>query len=233
VHRKLIHCLVVLAFLFVTAEIMTSAQNTPKAATLRDEINSISVEATNEFRRQSDPLIPSGEVRGTMPVASSDLNRIATSTQSLVIQRLGRRPEFAAMKDYVAARFPSPPEPTGRDPLSGAPVVPVTEGRAYADGVVAFLNRLGTKQLAVNLDIVTVPDGAEVEFKTAAVAGPATRSDATLVNIYRGLYSFRVSKALFKSAIGQLNLVDDDRQRFECTLARADDAANESSCLRR
>ena len=112
-------------------------------------------------------------------------------------------------------------------------MVPATEGRGYADGVVAFLNRLGAKPLAVNLDIVTVPDGAQVELRTAAVAGPATRSDATLVNVYRGLYSFRVSKALFKPATGQLNLVDDDRQRFECTLARADDVTSESSCLRR
>ncbi len=212
-----------------------SAQNdaTTRNAALANEIKSISADATTEFRRQSDPLIPSGEVRGAKPVDSSDLNRIATTTQSALLQRFGRRQEFAAMKDYVAARFPSPPEPTGRDPLSGAPVVPANDGRAYADGVVAFLNRLGANPLAVNLDIVTLPAGAEVELRTAAVAGPATRSDATLVNVYRGLYSFRVSKAQFKPATGQLNLVDDDRQRFECTLARADDAASESSCLRK
>src|SRR2546430_16590717 len=93
-----------------------SGSTTPSLSALGDEINSISADVSTEFRRESDPLVPLDPQRGTKWLEPAALIRIAASTQNLLLKRLAARREFAAMKDYVALRFPSPPEPTGRNP---------------------------------------------------------------------------------------------------------------------
>jgi len=230
--KGLLVALVVLVTPLVRATVhQNSSVSTP--ATLDAEIREISSGATGFLQRRiDDTLRRDSGGRILERVDPGDLGRMGSDTQSFLMKRL-TRPEFAAMRDYVALQFPRSPTADHLDPALGIPAVSRPAALAYSEMVSAFVKRIGANPLAVTLEISSQPTGAMVDLRTAAVRGPESATNATLKNVYRGLYTFRVTKPTYKPAMGTLNLVDDDRPHLDCALALLSDLQSESSCRRR
>ena len=229
-------CLIAAGFAVLTASVSAASRQTPAGADARfldAEIKMVSSDADARLRKEIERTL--GETSGTRAtegIRPSSLGRMGSETQRFLMDRL-QRTEFAAMKDYVAIRFPRPPSPDHKDPVLGMPTVSRQAAVEYAEALAAFVKRIAANPLAVTLSITTVPADADVELRTAAVHGPRSRTNTTLKNVYRGLYKFRITKPLHKPAEGAVNLVDDDREHLDCTLALASDTHAESSCRRR
>jgi len=221
-----------------TAVSVASNQNAPSnsdTTSLEAQIKTISSEAAGVLQQGVDRALGgpgSGGTRIIEWIDPSSLARMGSDTQRFLMARL-QRPEFAAMKDYVALLFPRSPTADHLDPLLGSPAVSRPVAVEYSSAIAAFLKKIAGNPLAVTLNIITVPAEAEIDLRTAAVQGPRSRTNTTLSNVYRGLYKFRITKPLYKPADGTVNLVDDNRPHLECALALLDDARNESSCRRR
>ena len=230
------HIATVIIAVAATCVRVASGQNPPgsREPSVEAEFKAISSDAAGLLQREIDRTLnpDSGGGRNLQRIDPVSLARMGSDTQRFLMTRLNR-PEFAAMKDYVAHLFPRPPSADHVDPVLGTPAVSRPVAVEYSRAISALVKRLGANPLAVTLTVTSAPAEADIELRTAAVQGPRSRTNATLMNVYRGLYDFRMTKALYKPAVGKVNLVDDDRPNLECLLALAADAHNDSSCRRR
>ena len=216
----------------VFAAYMPQSENAQTNNMLLSELRRVTQQVAEDFRRETAVAVGPDSSRSVVLIESGTLATIASSAQTTLMDRL-TRPQFAAMKDYVALRFPTQVTPDTVDPVLGHPVVSRVKANAYVSEVKGFINRVSASPLAIDLTIRTNPPGAAINFKTTAVQGPTAYSDTTIMNVYRGLYSYTVTKTSFKPVSGSINLVDDDSSRFECTLVAESETRSESSCRRR
>lgn len=141
--------------------------------------------------------------------------------------------EYAGLRAYAERFYPTEP------PLDtvhwGPNRVPVTstEDATYAfAGANAFLGRLAEAgSRAMDLRVTSAP--AQAAFRIEAEGGGSVRATATdddLKNLYRGLYTYTVTRNGYKTVKAPLNLIDEDGRVLVCRLVKATDAADATPC---
>jgi hypothetical protein len=87
--------------------------------------------------------------------------------------------------------------------------------------VIDFFARLRRNVKAVNLSVVSMPDEAGVELKTALGKTRTTSTNSQFTNVFRGLYTYTVRKNGYKPVQQELNLIDEAGTTLTCKLYSA------------
>jgi hypothetical protein len=84
---------------------------------------------------------------------------------------------------------------------------------------------MASARLAVDLSVASEPDGAQVQLQAGEGGSAPLSIDTTcqLRNVWRGLYRMTVGKTGYKSAVLDLDLVNQGALSVSCVLAKAGD----------
>jgi hypothetical protein len=156
--------------------------------------------------------------------------------KSTLLAGIAEGPELEALRAYIELAFPEIEPSVIRqfDAKDGA-VVNVDLFYAVLQKVRAFVEKMGALDpLSLNLTIQTKPLGAKVTIRP--FLGTRTRgvlSDGEFRNLYRGLYVYTIERANYVALSGELDLVDDPRERLTCELVPESPLADrDGGCVR-
>jgi hypothetical protein len=213
-----------------------ASQSLQPVSSVDDELVRLCMEIGDRLDRHltSPRLNPPDDGRNpNRLVDPTSVAQMSSDIEQALLAGLATRPQFSALRDYVALNLPPPPRPDVLDPVLQTPRLSRDALKTYGASLNGFLGRLRTlRPLAIDITLKTIPSEADVELRTSAVTLPTSRSDTLLKNVYRGHYVVRVTKPKFKPATVILNLIDDSRPTLECLLATDHDEHNQSSCRR-
>lgn len=159
--------------------------------------------------------------QGAEVIALKDAEVLLATQKSTLLNGIADGPEFEALRSYIEVEFPEIEPSVIRqfDARDGA-VVNVDVFQAVVGKVRAFVENMGRLEpLSLNLRIQTRPLGAKVTIRP--FLGTRTLdvlSDGEFRNLYRGLYVYTIERANHVSLSGELDLVDDSRERLVCEL---------------
>jgi hypothetical protein len=170
------------------------------------------------------------------PIAFVEARRHLFEIRTTLLNKLQGDPGFDALRAYVELNFPDfAPDDVlqyGWAPEGG--VVAEASYESVLNSVRQFLRKLnGLSPLVVGVIFSTSPPGARVTIHP--VLGTRSRevlTDGEFVNVYRGLYEFRIVKAGFETFTGELDLVDDSRTAITCTIIKQSSTDSEPGCTR-
>lgn len=148
---------------------------------------------------------------------------------------------FAALRAYTEEFYPIP-----EDPLQVAYNTPphdrLTDSRGkvyfrslspYQSESVLFIRQIASLsepgQFAVDVTIDSEPDMADYEMSADGGAPLTTTTKNVLRNVYRGYYTYKLSKPGYKTIEGKLNLVDSGSE-LKCTLNKTTDPDGPHAC---
>jgi hypothetical protein len=150
------------------------------------------------------------------------------------------QPEFAGVKAYVNKFFPTllgvnSPSP---DLMVKASIrntrfshsfqeQQITEAmfKKIAERVEAFFAKLNKK--SVDLEIESVPDGATFVLTAQGGSRRTNDTNARITNVFRGIYTFQLSKDGYQSVSREVNLVDEAANNIVCKIY----ASQAGSCV--
>lgn len=163
------------------------------------------------------------------------LKEAVVSCKQLLMKELDQS-EFVGMKAYVERFFPSDvgkaKDGANLESIRGdgrsskrafAHAVQQSEiGEAEFNGVVqkveAFLSKLIANKRAVNLEVMSTPEGASFVLSAQGGASRSNDTNARVTNLFRGLYQFTLSKEGFRSVTREMNLVDESGTTIICKI---------------
>lgn len=165
------------------------------------------------------------EVRGWR---RSDVVKQRTSIKQQLINSLDRE-EYQGMRSYVNEYYPD-----NRSIVVKDGVVPADAGNPF-DDISIFLQKLHSERgLSRDITIQTKPDNAVFRIRpTAGGREWSTTSNSNINGIYRGLYTYSITKAGYKPINETLNLVDERVSNLNCQLHKINEAEGPNPCKRR
>jgi hypothetical protein len=140
--------------------------------------------------------------------------------------------ELAGLRAYVRVKYPPATElVVFRSPTFGSELVEPYSKEDVVSKALGFISDTRAKltnsqrrgKETINLDCKSEP--TEAKFELVAEGGTVREgtSDSTLSNVYRGLYTYKVTKAGYKTIQEHLiDLVNEDGTSLECRLHRDD-----------
>jgi hypothetical protein len=159
------------------------------------------------------------------PLGFEEARRYLFDLRLAILKQLEQSDELEALRSYVDLNFPD----LRREDVvqfSAAPEGGAVDKRTFdatVERVKSLVNTLrNLSPLAIRLRVTTIPDGATVTVKP--LLGSRTRqalSNGDFVNLYRGLYEYRITRSGYVPVEGELDLVDDPRDLLECSIAIA------------
>jgi hypothetical protein len=146
--------------------------------------------------------------------------------------------EFAGLRAYVTEFYKVPTyeslELAGRTVDAQTLITPQAKDDAFANPrrVVEKIESVANEsRLAINLRVNSQPEElAKYEMWPDQGQTRTTVTNNTLDGVYRGYYSYRVTKPGYKKIEDKLNLVDSDGRTLDCTLNKTDDSDGPSPC---
>jgi len=185
-------------------------------------------------RRVTDP---NGKSR-TVYSFSSMRKALVNSKTNLMAEL--DQPEFAGLKAYVSKSFPIAQVTTSQDSIIREPMlrtqlshrfldqqVEETEFKKIIAGVEEFFSKLSQNKKSVNLEVQSLPDGATFVFTAEGGNSRTNDTNARITNIFRGLYTFRLSKEGYRTISREVNLVDEAANTIVCKIY----ASQAGSCV--
>ena len=146
-------------------------------------------------------------------------------------------PEWAALRSYVAAQFPTPadlpivslPQRPPAAPLQG---IELTRAQNAFDRARALLTKVRSlAPLALSIAVTSMPDRATVRIEPFDGGNEKAALTIGSLVLRRGLYKYRVEKTGMKPMTGSLDLVDDTRLTLSCHMV-PDSSPQTSVCNR-
>jgi hypothetical protein len=144
---------------------------------------------------------------------------IAETNSRLVIALDGMK--LSAMSDYIQARLPNPRDihPSVRH----ADLIEASSAQKHFDALEASIRTASLAADDFSLDFEVSSSPRQASFSLSTVKKPGLYSaltDHTFFNLYRGEYTYTVSRDGYKVGTGPANLVDDPRMHLSCTLVQ-------------
>jgi hypothetical protein len=184
--------------------------------------------------------------RGIRPMASDETDPTCKGVSAFLADDVHRilditRREFTnaarevPLRDWVQVHLPAEPSSQSSPCFAGQRVIAgpeALETLAALDEVASALEKLATQQVSaqVSLSISSIPERATFVLKT--LDGTIIQTRATnerIDHLYRGLYSYSLTKPQHKPTEGQLDLMSKDTPTMRCQL-RPEQAAENSAC---
>jgi len=162
--------------------------------------------------------VPLEDFRRVLEAVGAELNPILT------------KPELAGMRAYVQRGLAGMEVETRN--TSWGPCVRERDARKVFESINQMFNRLQKlDKLKIDLAVITEPPEAKVQIVALGGGIPTiTTSNATITNLYRGIYTYRVEKAGYRMVEGPVNLVDERGTKLNCRLAGLADAGGSAHC---
>ncbi|WP_166839322.1 hypothetical protein [Rheinheimera pleomorphica] len=157
----------------------------------------------------------------------SDVVNQRTSIKKQLISSLDRE-EYQGMRSYVNKYFPDNQSIFSRDG-----VVPADAGNPF-DDISIFLQKLHSERgLSRDITIQTKPENAVFRIRpTTGGRERSTTSNSNINGIYRGLYTYSITRAGYKPINETLNLVDEQVSLLDCQLHKTSEAEGPNPCKR-
>jgi hypothetical protein len=151
-----------------------------------------------------------------------DLNAVRERTRTNVLAKVPT-PDIP-LKTYVGDQLPKPvPESAG--------FVSKENGETYLQAIenlLAKLTRMPTFRF--DLTVRSQPDRARFDLIPSVGSGTSTTTNDTLTNVYRGVYTYTVTKSQYKTLSFDIDFIDRSGTTLECQLLPVSDPSPGLPC---
>jgi serine/threonine protein kinase len=208
-------------------------------AVLRSQIDEAAMTAQNVMRERFSVIkpvvveLPKGN-HTTGYDADAVINALATGEGALT-QSLDAS-ELEGLRDYVNIMYPVPGVEALEKltSLDGRTIISErSKDSAFtnASQFIAKIHGLSEQgRLSIDLRVNSQPDQATYAMWPSSGSPRTTTTNNTVDNVWRGMYSYRLTKAGFKSIEDSINLVDGDGRTLDCLFHRTDERDGPHPC---
>jgi hypothetical protein len=171
---------------------------------------------------------------------TDEVKEVVLHSKERLLREL-RQAEFAGMRVYVEKFYPLVESSTTSnnsvslptDDLAGrdikflharrqARLLAEAQFNKIVSSVRSFHSKLRANKKAVDLDVVSTPDGAKFEFKAEGGESRTNDTNSRVTNIFRGWYTFTLTKEGLRPITREVNLVDDAVTSIVCKIYRTE-----------
>jgi hypothetical protein len=206
------------------------------AQTLSETVNEMNkVLAAGERLPKIEVLMPGQSIEA---FDADEVIRILGNGKRSLNAALGKKKEFAGLVAYVNEFYKIPTHESLQVRVrteNGQPLTsPDSKDAAFENArrVVKNIQKVANEsRLVINLTINSDPE-ERATYEMWPTQGQLTRTvtNNTLDGVYRGYYSYRVTKSGYKTIEGELNLVDRDGRTLDCTMNKTSDSDGPHPC---
>jgi hypothetical protein len=141
---------------------------------------------------------------------ADDVNGILTNTSREILKKLPAND--APLIHYVQAKIPKPVD-------NSKVLVSKSEAESKFGALQGLLRGLNAMpSFVLDLTINTSPSGAKFDLIPPVGSSSSVATNSILTNVYRGEYSYSISKKGYKSVSGTINFIERSGDVLECVL---------------
>lgn len=168
-------------------------------------------------------------------VLASDVHGILAMAQERAVASTVTDDNLAGLADYLLTYAPRMNRPTVfQINAAGDTLIPWSEALDVLAIASAFWRKMTRVSGKLSVSFVVASAPATAEFRMEANDGKVVRSTTTnarLTNVYRGLWTYSVTKVGYKRIASIVNLVDEEADTVSCSLVPNNDNAAASPCV--
>jgi hypothetical protein len=175
---------------------------------------------------QSDLRVLHERDRGDPATAysTSDVNFILSGIRTDSFARIP--PDDEPLRQYLARRLPEPIED-----LESSGFVPKERAESFFESIKDVLTKLmKVHSFVIDIKVASTPSQARFELVPTMGASISTTTNDTITNVYRGEYTYVISKAGYKEVTEHLNFIERSGTTLECQLLLTSDEQSALPC---
>lgn len=145
--------------------------------------------------------------------------------------------KLAGLRSYVQLFYPVPTKSSlkmvSSTGLGNTLVVESSKNEVFISSL-QFIEKVrnvtSSDRLVINLTVKSDPSTADYDMWPDGGQHRTTSTNSTLDNVYRGYYTYRITKSGYKTIEQPLNLIDSDGRTLDCSLNKDSDSDGPHPC---